>query len=100
MAEFFGVERVLLGNARYKTSTEGQSDALSYVWGKNAVLLYTPKSPSRYTPAATYSFIFTDRVVETYREPEHSVTVVRVREEIAETITSTACCYLIKNAVV
>lgn len=100
IAEFFGVERMLLGNARYKTSNEGQADALGYVWGKNAILLYAPKTPSRYTPAATYSFVFTDRVVETYREPEHSVTVVRVREEVAEKITSTACCYLIKDAVV
>jgi len=99
MAEYFGAERLFVGNARYKTSNEGQADALSYVWGKNAILLYTPKTPSRYAPAATYSFVFTDRVVETYREPEHSVTVVRVREEVAEVITSTACIYLIKNAV-
>jgi hypothetical protein len=99
MAEFFGVDRVLVGNARYKTSNEGQTDALSYVWGKNAVLLYTPQSPSRYTPAATYSFVFTDRVVETYREPEHSVSVVRVREEMDEVVTSTSCAYLIKDAV-
>ena len=99
MGEFFGVDRVLVGNARYRTSNEGQADALGYVWGKHTILLYTPKTPSRYTPAATYSFVFTDRVVETYREPEHSVTVVRVREEVAEKVTSTACCYLIKNAV-
>jgi len=99
MADLFGVEQVLVGNARYKTSNEGQADALSYVWGKNALLLFTPKLPSRFTPAATYTFVFTDRVVETYREPEHSVTVVRVREEVSEAVTSTACCYLIKSAV-
>ena len=99
MAALFGVSRVLVGNARYKTSNEGQSDALDYVWGKNSVLLYTPGAPSRFTPAATYTFVFIDRVVETYREPEHSVTVVRVREEVDEVVTSTACCYLIKDAV-
>ena len=99
MGELFGVERVLVGNARYKTSNEGQADTLAYVWGKNAVLLYTPRTASRFTPAASYTFVFTDRVVEQYREPEHSVTVIRVREEIAEKVTSTACCYLIKAAV-
>jgi tellurite resistance protein len=93
------VERVLVGNARYRTSNEGQASALAYIWGKNAVLLYTPSLPSRFTPAATYTFVFTDRMVETYREPERSVTVVRVREETAEAVTSTACCYLIKSAV-
>ena len=99
MAEFFGVDRVLIGNARYKTSNEGQADELAYVWGRNAVLLYTPKTPSRYMPAATYTFVFTDRVAETYREPERSTTVVRVREELAEAVTSTACAYLIGDAV-
>ncbi len=99
MAEFFGVERVLVGNARYRTSNEGQTDTLAYVWGKHAVLLYTPASPSRFMPAATYSFMFTERVVETYREPEHSVSVVRVREEMDEVVTSAACAYLVKDAV-
>lgn len=99
MADLLGVERVLVGNARYRTSNEGQASVLSYVWGKNAVLLYTPPMPSRFTPAATYTFVFTERVVETYREPAKTCTVVRVREETAEVITSTACCYLIKNAI-
>ncbi|HNV23027.1 MAG TPA: major capsid protein, partial [Candidatus Hydrogenedentes bacterium] len=94
MADLLGVERVLVGNARYRTSNEGQASALAYVWGKNAVLLYTPSIPSRFTPAATYTFVFTDRVVETYREPEKACTVVRVREETAEVVASTACCYL------
>jgi hypothetical protein len=99
MSALFGVGRVCVGNARYKTSNEGQTDALGYVWGKSAILLYTPMTPGRYTPAATYTFVFTDRTVETYAEPEHSVTVVRVREETDEIVTSTACCYLIKDAV-
>jgi len=99
MAALFGVGRVLVGDARYKTSNEGQTDALDYVWGKNAILLYAPTTPSRFTPSATYTFVFTNRTVETYGEPEHSVTVVRVREETDEVITSTACCYLLKAAV-
>ena len=99
MGEFLGVGQVLVGNARYRTSNEGQADELAYVWGKHAILLYTPAAPSRYMPAATYSFVFTDRVVETYREPNRSVSVVRVREELDEVVTSPACAFLIKDAV-
>ena len=42
LAALIGVERVLIGGAYYTSSVEGQTEATSYVWGKNVVLSFVP----------------------------------------------------------
>ena len=40
LARVFGVDRVIIGAAGKNTAVEGQTDSMSYIWGKNAVLAY------------------------------------------------------------
>lgn len=40
LADLIGVEKVLVGEAFYTSSDEGQTETTSYVWGKDAVLAY------------------------------------------------------------
>lgn len=59
MASLLDIEQVMVGRAIYTASPEGTpEDNVVYqrIWGKNALLLYTPGAPSLMTPAATYTF--------------------------------------------
>lgn len=59
LASLLDIETVLVGRAIYTTSPEGTAEAsvvYNRVWGKHALLLYTPSAPSLMTPAATYTF--------------------------------------------
>lgn len=44
VANVFGLDDIFVANSTKNTATEGQADALSQVWGENAVLFY--RSPS------------------------------------------------------
>lgn len=57
-ASIIGLDRVLIGRGIYTTSAEGTAEAsVTYtrIWGKNALLTYTPSSPSLMDPAAGYT---------------------------------------------
>jgi hypothetical protein len=58
LASLLDIEQVLVGRAIYTASPEGTAEAsvvYQRIWGKNALLLYTPGAPSLMTPAATYT---------------------------------------------
>jgi hypothetical protein len=40
LARMFDVDRIVIGAAGKNGSVEGQSDSMSYIWGKNALLAY------------------------------------------------------------
>jgi hypothetical protein len=40
LARFFDVERVVIGGAMKNATVEGQTDSMSYIWGKDALLAY------------------------------------------------------------
>jgi hypothetical protein len=40
VASLFEVDRILVGGAAKNTAKEGQTDSMSYIWGKDAVLTY------------------------------------------------------------
>jgi len=52
----FDVDNFWVMGAEYDTTTEGQSPALDFVWGKNALLAYIPPEPRRREPALGYTF--------------------------------------------
>lgn len=81
LADFFGVERVLVGKAVKNTAKEGQTDSLSYVWGEHVILLYVPPSPAIETPAAGYRLVLNDaRYVDEWYEQEIKTTFVRAND--------------------
>ncbi len=52
----FDVDNFWVMGAEYDTANEGQPPALSFVWGKTAVLAYIPPAPQRLQPALGYTF--------------------------------------------
>lgn len=59
LARLFGVDRVMSMDAVYSPTIEGgASPVTQFIAGKNALLCYTPSSPSILEPAAGYTFMW------------------------------------------
>lgn len=99
LADFFGVERVLIGKAIENTAKEGQADAAgSYIWGNNAVLAYVPSSAALETPAAGYRLALREgRYVDEWYEQEIKTTFVRANDFYDNKIVVPTALYTITN---
>lgn len=51
------IDKVLVGESMQATNAEGATLALSDLFTKQALLLYLPSSPGRFTPSAVYNFV-------------------------------------------
>lgn len=61
IANLFGLEKFLVGDSINTTAKEGTAESsvtYSDVWGKHALLVYVPSSPSLLTPSAGYTFVW------------------------------------------
>ena len=58
VASLLDVERILVGDAVYRSSAEGATTTLAAVMDDDALLLYLPARPSLLTPAAGYTFVW------------------------------------------
>ena len=56
LAEFFQIEKVLVGGATYNSANEGATESMSYLWGKYALIAYVPNSPAIDEPSMGYTF--------------------------------------------
>lgn len=56
LARYFGVERYIVAKAVYNSAVEGATATGTPIFGKHALLSYTPPGPSLMTPAAGYTF--------------------------------------------
>lgn len=99
VAQLIGVQEVLIGDAVKNTANIGQTDSMSYIWGKHAWLLYRAPRPNLMTPSFGYTMKDLDRVVDRYREEPLVSNVVRVRDSYDQTVVDASLAYLIQNAV-
>lgn len=58
VAELLGLERVVVGRAKYNSAQEGASTVSSYIWGKSAALIRVEPNPD---PLMTETFGYTYR---------------------------------------
>ena len=61
LARVFQVEKILVGEAGSNTAMEGQTDSMSYVWGKNCWLAYIAPKVSIKQVTFGYTFTYSDR---------------------------------------
>lgn len=61
VASLLELNRVMIGRAIETTSAEGATDAFAYLFGKNALLTFTPPGPSLAMPSAGYTFSWNKR---------------------------------------
>ncbi|MBU1374300.1 MAG: hypothetical protein KJ820_16350 [Bacteroidetes bacterium] len=79
IAEWLGVERIVIGSAVYNSAAEGATVSMSYIWGRNALLLYVPTSPSITEPSAAYIFQKGGLQTKRYREEAEGQDVVEAK---------------------
>ncbi len=103
LARIVGVERVIIAAAGKNTAKEGQTDSMSYIWGKNAILAYVaPRiAPKMVTLGLNYTW--KQMQVERLRgsnEQDRKGTYIRLGDNYYdENIVAATAGYLIKNAV-
>jgi len=61
IAAIFEVDEILIMKSIQNTADEGQTNAHSFIGGKNALLAYRAPNPGRYTPSAGYTFTWNGR---------------------------------------
>lgn len=59
LAQVLELDEVMVGEAVQNTAIEGAADAMSFVYGKHALLCYAAPAPSLLQPSAGYTFSWT-----------------------------------------
>lgn len=103
LASLIGVDRVIVAGAGYNNTTEGQTDSMTYIWGKVIVLAYiAPKiAPKMITLGFTYTWkqMITERLRGSDEEDRKGAYVRVGNYYYDQKLVSTQCAYLIANAV-
>lgn len=100
LADLFGVKKVLVGEGIANTAKEGQVDATSFIWGKNAYLLYVTESPAVESVSAGYHVTLKDkRFVDTWYEQPIKTQFVRANDFYSRFVMAAECIYGFYNAV-
>lgn len=103
LAQAMGVRRVLVAEASYNTSNEGQTDSLAPVWGKDILFSVSPERANRYEVALGYYLTYAGagpRKVYKYaiNNPPES-TGILVEDSYDFFLTNANAGYVIKDAV-
>lgn len=99
LAELFGVEKVLIGEAGYNSANEGQTASYGYLWGKYALLAYIEPRPGIKKFSLGYTFQARPFGVRVAREETKHSDWIEVSHVVDEEIVSVDTAYLIAAAV-
>lgn len=102
LALAMGVDKVLIGSAKYNSAAKGQTQSLSSIWSKNILFTYVNPNPDPtvYEDSFGYTFENEGIVVDEYKvaDPKDAM-FVRVTEKFDDLILNFDAGYLIKDAV-
>ena len=100
MARVFQVEKILVGEAGSNTAKEGQTDSMSYVWGKHAIVAFIAPQVRLKQATLGYTFTYSTRIVKRWRDEDREGTYVRVgNDNYSQNIVAVGAGYLVKNAI-
>ena len=100
LARLFDVDKVIVAAAGYNSAVEGQSDSMTYIWGKNVWLLYvTPKPGIKQVSFAYFFQMAMPRRADKWYNNDKKGTYVRITDEYTRETVSVDCAYLIKSTV-
>lgn len=100
LARVFQVDRILVGETGQNTAKEGQTDALAYVWGKNAIVCFV--SPQIRLKTLTFGWTFTYglRQAKKWRDEDREGTYVRIgNDNYIQSIVAVNAGYLIATCI-
>ncbi|MFA6148660.1 MAG: major capsid protein [bacterium] len=101
MAMYFGVDRILVGNAIRDTAKKGKDAVIADIWNKNVVGLFTVGGgPDLRQPVLGRTFLWTaespqNLTTESYREEKRRSNIYRVRQHTDEAYVFTGAGYLL-----
>lgn len=100
LARVFQVEKILVGEAGYNGAAEGQTDSMSYVWGKHAIVAFINPQTRIKMVTLGLTFTYSQRMVKRWRDEDREGTYVRVgQDNYVQKIVAVGAGYLIKNAI-
>lgn len=99
LADLFEVDKVLVGLPLTRSSNENQTDTLTDLWGKNALLAWINPRPAIKQPTLSYMFQSRPRQVYKYRDDFRAGDVVRCSEVTAEQMIADQCGYIWTNVI-
>lgn len=103
LAKALGVEKLFVGKVVYNTAKEGQTDALSPVWGKNIVFYYAPDSAAPYQQSLGYKIQLegqgSKRVFKYAIDNPPNSTGILVDDSYQHLVSDVGAGYLVKNAI-
>ena len=99
VAQWLGVDNIIVGRAINNTAAEGATDSMSFIWGKNALLMYTTASPSISEPSAAYIFQKGGVDTKRFREEAEAQDVVEVTHLVDIKVTASDCGYYFPSVV-
>lgn len=99
VAQWLGVDNIIVGRGINNTAAEGATDSMSFIWGKNALLMYTTASPSISEPSAAYIFQKGGVDTKRFREEAEAQDVVEVTHLVDIKVTASDCGYYFPSVV-
>lgn len=93
LAKVFDIEKVVIAEAEYNTAAEGATDSLSYLFGKNAWLMYITKKPGVRTISYGYTLRKGTRGVKRWREDDVEQDVIKVSDVYEHKVMAIEGCY-------
>lgn len=82
VSAWLNIPTVLVGEAVYNSAAEGATVAMSFIWGKNVLMLHVTGSPSIDEPSAGYTFDWKGVSTKTYREEAEEQDVVEANQDL------------------
>lgn len=99
VAQWLGVDRLIVGRAINNTAPEGADASMSFIWGKSALLMYVPDSPSISEPSGAYIFQKGGVVTKRFREEAEAQDVVEVTHLVDIKVTASDAGYFLPSCV-
>lgn len=98
LADLLDLDNVIVGSAGYVSTREGQTETLSYLWGKYAWLLYVTRRPGVKEVSFGYHFNY-KKTADKWYDTDREGVFVRVHDFYTREIVTVSAAYFIKNAV-
>lgn len=103
LAVAMGVDKILLAQARYNNSVEGQSDTLAAVWGKHVVFAVIPEKAEIMQQSLGYMIRYDGQAPrKVYKYPSQNppnANTILVEDNYDALLSNASCGYLIANAI-
>ncbi len=103
LAAAAGVEKVMIGEAKYESAQEGQTSSLASVWGKNIVFAVIPERPQVMQVSLGYTVRHEGEAPrKVYKEAKFNppgATEILVEDSYDQLFSNVNAAYLIKSAI-